>query len=260
MIQIIIIIGIIVLTSNIMLVFIVGKLGSGKTLLSSIFAYYSKKEIYSNFTLQNMNKPIHKFNLNLLFSEELQNASIFIDEAYTILESRRSLSNDNIIMSNMYFQSRKRDIDFYLGVQLAKSIDVRFRDLADLVIACKKSENKNRFEYTISDFSSYKRLFIDFKNAEKFFDKFNTKELVLTKKMLKLKYREIDSEDTIDLISENMEKFKKFKFEYIGNDKIKKELVTLFCEMNDLPNRKDFINAFYYTYLKEERKIKNGKK
>jgi hypothetical protein len=154
-----------------------GDVGSGKTLLMAIIAYYSKKPNYANFELfmENYNHltPDMLMSLN-------DGSKVFIDEAYAWIDCRKSAGSDiNIYLSQIVFQSRKKGMDMYLSDQLIETIDLRFRLLPQTVIECIKI--RDGFKYIIDHYPRYKKPYIlrmSEKAAEKFYSMYDTYEIV----------------------------------------------------------------------------------
>ena len=117
-----------------MLVPILGDIGTGKTLLATIIASLSQRDVYANYP---MNIPqYHALEVTDIL-EIAWEADFIIDEAYAWLESRGSAGDDiNKVLSYILFQSRKRNVNFYLTAQLYGTVDCRFRQESDLYILC----------------------------------------------------------------------------------------------------------------------------
>lgn len=135
------------------LVNIIGDVGSGKTLLMVYFAYsHPEIKAYANFN-------IHTNNFEELTPEkilDIREGMIFLDEAYSWLESRVSSGKAiNQYLSYCLFQSRKRGQDWFTSDQLLETIDVRFRMMANYEIHCEQV--KNGFKYRMFKLSRYRR-------------------------------------------------------------------------------------------------------
>jgi adenylate kinase family enzyme len=116
-----------------MLVLLVGDVGSGKTLFATRIALRVKKPVYANYTIKIPNHvDLTPEILNVINEPSL----VILDEAYAWLESRMSGKPINLYMSYILFQSRKLGLDFMLTQQLAGTIDLRFREMANWVIEC----------------------------------------------------------------------------------------------------------------------------
>lgn len=163
-----------------MLISIIGDIRQGKTTLTSIFALDSEKEIYSNYKLEIPN--YHHLEPEGLLSLP-NNIDVFIDEAYSWLESRKSGKDLNVLCSHILFQSGKRTINIYLNTQLFSAIDLRFRDMSNVLIECYKNNTYEFFQYDIyvkikGVFIFNKTELLPFNEAEKYFKYFDTYEIV----------------------------------------------------------------------------------
>ena len=165
-----------------MLIAVIGDIGSGKTLYMTRKATRIKREIYSNYKL---NLP----NYNQLTIWELlnlpNNITVFLDEAYTWLESRTSGKKLNRLLSYIIFMSRKINIDVYASAQLFGSIDIRFRNQANKLVICKRG--KHGFIYQVRKKVLTKQLkikiitktyFLSNKNAKIYFPYYDTLEII----------------------------------------------------------------------------------
>lgn len=163
-----------------MLITITGDIRQGKTTLTTLFALDSEREVYSNYGIKIPN--YHKLKHSDLF--ELPNdVDVFIDEAYTWLEARKSGKDTNVLASHILFQSGKRTIDIYLNTQLISTIDLRFRDMSNVLIECYKIDVFEFFQYDIyvkvkGIFYFNKTILLPFSEAIEYFDYFDTYEIV----------------------------------------------------------------------------------
>ena len=163
-----------------MLITITGDIRQGKTTLTSMFALDSEREVYSNYELKIPN--YHSLEYNDLL-ELPNNVDVFIDEAYAWLESRKSGKDLNVLASHILFQSGKRTIDIYLNTQLISTIDLRFREMSNVLIECYKFEVFEFFQYDIyvkvkGIFYFNKTVLLPFSEAKQYFDIFDTYEIV----------------------------------------------------------------------------------
>lgn len=215
---------------NLVLIIVTGDLGSGKTLFLTYIAKNTKKRIYSNYKLY-LN-TYHKLTIKkLLELKEEENALVFIDEAYTWLESRASGRDTNQVLSYIYFQSRKRKLDFFLTAQLTHTIDRRFRELYDYVVHC---EVKGAyFHYSIYDrykLRGHFKLRVDL--AEKYFPLYDTMEIIMTEKNIEMAWNALSRNEKIKQI----EKIKKDFMKKIDEDtKITHQQVKYFLWKNKYP-------------------------
>lgn len=133
----------------------IGDKGSGKTLAMTIDLftnYYLKsRTIYANYGLLFGNKaPIMMLDKNFYddFKKSkfnLKSCAVAIDEAHVFIDSRRTMSDRNIMFSKFITQSRKRDVDLKYTTQDVSyerfihsgQVELRLRKLTDEIIFCK---------------------------------------------------------------------------------------------------------------------------
>lgn len=158
-----------------MLIIILGNLGTGKTLLLTYFSTKSKRNIFANFNI-NLER-YNKLEVDTLLDLP-NNIDVYLDEAYTWLESRVSGKGLNRYLSYILLQSRKRNLDIYCTAQLFSTLDKRFREKSDIIIFC--SKEKEGYLYRINDMNHYtqKSFLLNFKEAEKYYDLYDTYEIV----------------------------------------------------------------------------------
>lgn len=162
-----------------MLINIFGGLGSGKTLLAVIMlqkAYERGKNIYANIWVENAQPISLKEFMTFAFPP---NTVILLDEVYILAESRLSMSDTNLILSHIIFQSRKKGLDIITTAQLRRAVDVRLRSLSDIdILAIRKGKD---FQYVIfynDDIIPPKHFILPYKKAQQYFSKYNTFEIV----------------------------------------------------------------------------------
>lgn len=183
-----------------MLILVIGARGSGKTLFTTFIACKSKREIYANYRIFLKNyKPLEIIDLLELPND----IDVIIDEGYTWLESRVSGSHLNRYLSYIVFQIRKRLIDVYVTAQMFSSIDVRFREQADIIVKCERVGDDFVYDILWVDTFQTRKFMLSYEDAKKYFDKYDTFEIIepYTKDILERKI--------LDNIPEN--RFKKIK-------------------------------------------------
>lgn len=206
-----------------MLIVILGNYGSGKTLFLTYLASKTKRKIFSNFGLKFKN-----FNsLDVLDLLNLpNNIDVFLDEAYTWLESRLSGKAINRYLSYILLQSRKRTLDIYCTAQLFSTIDVRFRHKSDIIIECHKF--KDGFHYKILNRNTFKRKYFifPFDKAKKYYEYYDTYEIVEPFEKARLEFSLLQS-DTNKLFkkAKQIAKFIKPKLTKITHDSVKLALM-----------------------------------
>ena len=158
-----------------MIILVNGLLGTGKTLFLVYLATIEKKlKIYSNFTLKVGNaKRITPYDL-----EEINKGLMLLDEFYAWAESRTSGKEANRYLTNRIgFNSRKRELTIVISAQLNSSIDLRFRELADVkVTALGFNPEEEGFIYEIKNRKTKTRMILPFVKAEKLFPLYETLE------------------------------------------------------------------------------------
>jgi hypothetical protein len=141
--------------------------------------------IYSNFKLKLPN--YHPLELDMLLSFQNEQCLILIDEAYVWMESRTSGSDINRYVSYVIFQSRKRLIDIMVTVQLNSSLDLRFKELCDAQIVCKKAREGEGFYYYIKKGEKMKSFVLPMTEAQKLYKLYDTTEIILPPNIENLK-------------------------------------------------------------------------
>lgn len=127
-----------------------GGIGSGKT-VSLIRDLYPlrKTQILTNIGL---NKKVFKTYKMITLEDiknyrnwEYNNMTVVLDELHTLLDSRKSFTDINIILSYWFLQSRKRNVNILGTTQFIHQIEKRVRNNIDYLIncSCYKKYNKN---------------------------------------------------------------------------------------------------------------------
>lgn len=118
---------------------ILGRQGSGKTLLMVKVAYAMMKKgrkIYSNV---HFNFPYDKLNYRDIVDCKLKKACVFIDEIHLLLSARLFMKRTSIkICDSFLSMARKQETEIYGTTQTARKVDVRFREEADYIYYCSK--------------------------------------------------------------------------------------------------------------------------
>lgn len=238
-----------------MLIILHGKNGSGKTLFLVLLSLFSNRKTYANFHIKT--PKIKQSSVKLLEVIDLlklkNNANLFIDEGYTWLESRTSMASLNRYLSYIKFQSRKRDIDIYLTCQLLSSIDIRFRESADVLIYCEKLKNENKeilgFLYTFLYSANEKtnQYFLSYSFAKSLFVFYDSYEIIEPEYKQNLEYNLI-SQSAFQL-NKKIKKIVKIINPQLKNQKITKYLISKILLENNI-SKKYMIDV--YNYLKQK--------
>jgi hypothetical protein len=240
-----------------------GYMGSGKTLLSTDMCLTSKVPVIANYDIGNFrydvkndrkvlverNPNTHLLDLGQLLHLPYNKCKVVLDEAYSYLESRVSMSKLNLYMSYILFQSRKRGIDFIITAQLSSSIDNRFIDLADCIIGCK--QKKDGFYYYIGNGRSISVMKIPIKKAERIWEHYDTSQVIMPQNIKELE-TQIDIMDKKVLKKRLDELEKKFRSEYGNLPKITYSIVDNFLlDMEE----EDIFRTYLYSRLNKVTKF-----
>jgi len=140
----------------------IGKPRTGKTLGMTIFAYdyYFNKfhEIYSNYKLTFAKKTLDVYDmLEIPFNDvDRQPKTLCIQEADKIFDSRRSMKEENRLLSSLTGQSGKRNLNIFYDTQFFERVDRGLRRVTEYIVECScyvNSYNQDAlaFEYIIND-------------------------------------------------------------------------------------------------------------
>ncbi len=204
-----------------LLIVITGKLGSGKTLLATLLALKASQASYkirANYQI----KDVNFINLRAedLFNIKREKNLLVMDEGYTWLEARISMSKLNRYMSYVLFQSRKRNVHIIITAQIFDTIDVRYRDMVDLLIRSKWNKNTHYFIYTIykikekgqaKTFKQVKTFQISFEKAKLLFDRYDSYEVVMTDKIQDSVIDVMDRQTILNATKKYVEKMLKIR-------------------------------------------------
>lgn len=140
-----------------MIIAICGGLGSGKTLLMTRYAhkeYLQGKKIFCNYGLKFNHEKIDLVHL-LDLKPELQNSGLFMDEIYIYIDSRLSMAKRNRMLSYFIFQTRKLGVTLYFTSQHIGQVDVRLRNMIDILCVCKQTFKKDWFKVDMVDYRDF---------------------------------------------------------------------------------------------------------
>ncbi len=196
-----------------MIILLLGGIGSGKT-ISAVKEIITNKDHFAvtNFELNLPKEKYYRLKLSDILNEKEtldkkkkyltinwdfwesvrkkhKHFSIYLDEVHNIIHSRTSMSKRNVLMSKWISQIRKilsdnRYNHIYLISQTIRKIDVDFRELAQIIIRCRKIK-KNKKVYIVRDyFNGIDAFYSNHRAARtvfisnKFFKYYNTNEMV----------------------------------------------------------------------------------
>jgi len=205
-----------------MIITLDGDNGTGKTSYLAFLSTLIDKPIWSNFEL-----PLHPYYSELdmykiitlgkkghRYESFPNGLVIFFDEAYTWLEARLSSRIENIYLSwKTNYQWRKRWLDVYLTFQDLASIDLRFRNPIrwDIQLVFEYRDVDSKDPFVVNYYrpkrnnkrrkKPYYRIIYPYEFMAKYFNHFNTREIVEPPNMAKIEWSLIkDNPDLKKLI------------------------------------------------------------
>lgn len=213
------------------LMVIVGKRGSGKTLIATAFAVDESRPVYANYKI---NIPTYiPLTPSVLDTIDVPSL-VIMDETYVWLDSRVSSSHLNRYLSQILFQSRKIGIDIICTIQLFSSIDNRFRELSDYVLSCKKLEDGFGYELLdVYEGQIVTKFKMPIKVAKKIYPYYDTLERINPTRQLVMSELESDQErlnEVIDEVIKNME-------EELGNKVLNRQTIDDYVLRNGHPKQ-----------------------
>ena len=122
-----------------MIIAVVGSIGSGKTLTLTLMGKQAKdkgKAVLSNYRLNFKHTLISKKQI-LGYSEDsssLNNCTLLLDEAQTILDCRNSIKNR--LLTYFILQTRKKHVDLFYSTQQFWNVEKRLRENTDMIFEC----------------------------------------------------------------------------------------------------------------------------
>ena len=241
------------------LILIVGDRGSGKTLLNARFCLKNQSPFYANYHVFSDNtktKPHplwHELHPEELLKLPIVAQKVSITEAYEFFESRLGMGAFQRFMSYIVFQSRKRKISFIIDTQLDDTIDHRFTRLCDYIIVA-EAENYG-FHYYCTNKHTISEFDITFKQAEKFWDLYDSWEVVTTPQIEDLaKQVEITNKPKL---KQRLNELEKIFWETYDIDMEKKKITHALVDafLLDLePPESDVYSSFLYARLQKPTK------
>lgn len=235
-----------------MIVLVLGNVGSGKTLFLTIFSQLSSRKVFTNYEIIKSNKEIHRFKIRDILDEKIDKSDVYLDEFYLYMDSRHFMNDINSLLSYFAFQSRKLGLRIFLSTQIVRTIDIRMREMIDILVECEKIEVNGvvkGYKYTIytgvnsNDYIKPKQLFLSFNTAKEFFDNYNTYEIIKTPLFEDIKRNVASSEYTekekFDIAKECIRFLQKNKLS------VTKTNVGVFLIDNDYSTKQNFRNSIY---------------
>ena len=111
---------------------IVGRFGSGKTLLLTYYALKAIEKghkVFANYTIKSdkasfVSPSNFESKLDSVDTQK-QPISAFLDEVYVWLDSRMSMTKRNLSLSHLILQSRKRHLTIFYTAQMSRTVEMR---------------------------------------------------------------------------------------------------------------------------------------
>jgi hypothetical protein len=169
-----------------MIIGMIGRMGTGKTLSAVRYAYHFYKSgytIYSNIHLKFPHRYVGLQDLINLCNNQtyLEKSVMLIDEVGFYVDSRNSQSKKNRLISLWIVMTRKLGVHVLYTSQKFHAIDRRLRDNTDVVIQCESKDYKGN-KYTKNLLMKQTEFGISLKSdvfkSSLYYDKYDTRELV----------------------------------------------------------------------------------
>lgn len=248
-----------------MITLIVGDVGSGKTLLMTVFTQLSNRICFTNYKIRNsrVRGRIKTFKFRDILDEKVNNSDVYLDEFYMYMDARKFMSDINTTLSYFAFQSRKLKLRMYLTTQLIRTIDVRMREMIDNIIECEYIEDKG-FKYSIYNnikkgYSAPIQFFLSLEKAKLYFNKYDTYQIIKTPAFENIRRNVAAAEFT----NKEILKISKDCIKFLKRSKLKitKTNISVFCMKNNFSVKKFFTDKIYCeTIILNGSKIVNKKK
>lgn len=177
-----------------------GDMGSGKTLLMTIFilkscifsSYIEKKiNIFSNyhldFNLKNITiEYLDQLELRDFFKKDglafqCRDYILAIDEIVTFADSYKWMNDDINRFCKYALQSRKRNVKIFYSAQFVSQAPTRLRKITNIIIKPKIDELNDTLQYDVFSFDGLHRRYITTKkiiDIHKYFDFYDTDEVI----------------------------------------------------------------------------------
>jgi len=157
-----------------MLAIFTGSMGQGKTLSMSILAKFlqekGKMKVYANYGLKGSEK--------LTNFEDILKATaglVCLDEAQMLMDSR--MFKYNIKFTHWLLQTRKKDLIVLGTTQSFDQVDLRARNVCDIIVECRKKNNTIYLQFINWQDKKLLRKY-KIRNFQRFYGVYDTKEIV----------------------------------------------------------------------------------
>lgn len=167
-----------------------GRRGSGKTLLMSIFALAMKAQgdtIFANYGLTFPHERMDKAFLKSFFDTKGEaylrgkDGTICIDEMTTFLDAYDFRSKKAQVFSYFLLQTRKRGVSLYYTAQQLNLVPIRIRNNTDLLIHPTINKAADTLTYTVYEYMPphvRKKTVQTIRNVSQFFSLYDSDEII----------------------------------------------------------------------------------
>lgn len=163
-----------------MIIGFVGPRGHGKTLGMTerlIAKKRSRRTVLTNYG-PNCADGVLDAQLLSEMGEDLQDCAMGIDEIHILLDSRRSGSKRNLLLSYFILQTRKRNVSLYYTVHAIGNIDKRLRGATDYFIFASKTGHPHIYQYVVWDNLNNRQLGRYFLDGRKYYNEYDTNKTI----------------------------------------------------------------------------------
>lgn len=233
---------------------VLGDPGTAKTLLMSHFAKITKRIVLSNYKLYNpvSNYTEDLWNYRPLVLSDLINDSevkrlALIDEIYQYADSRNSQNVWNILLSYCTFEHRKVQTDIMFSAQIFRVIDVRIREMCDIIIVGVRKEPPFVYNVYVKNKGIHyftKKLVLKEEYAKSIFPYFKTRQLIISDRTRRM----VANAEVVTDKDAGIIKHVKLCQEFLtknGWDVTKDSVREYLDSQKDAPNIPSFANSIY---------------
>jgi len=161
----------------------IGGMGSGKSLsmVRQAYSYYLQGyTVYSNMKL---NFPYVELTLDLLlqYSNDdipFYDSVLLIDEIHIFMDSRRSGSIRNVLISYFITQTRKQKVKLMYTTQYLIQVDKRLRQNTSALTKCRQIKVGNGLMVTYNIIVTEEQTFKDYFVSNKYYGLYDTEEII----------------------------------------------------------------------------------
>lgn len=161
------------------LYYLVGDIGSGKSLIMTYFAKKYNIPTYADYRIDLPN--CHILELDELIKMQYEEVLILLDESDEFMNNRRSMSDLTLFLDYVWKQSRKRKYEVVCSAQLMDVVDWRYIAKCPVTITA-LGQSKKGFEYLFTVKSIFgdrnHKFTMPMKTAESLFPIYDTYEVI----------------------------------------------------------------------------------